>query len=432
MVKGNFMKEKFKYISMMKWAKDIFPYNRSLSGDGVRKTIKYIQENVNKRFKSKKFKSNSKYFDWIAPSEWKVTEAFIKEENGKKICDINENNLHLLGYSSKFNKTVSYNQLKKNLYFLKDKPNAVPYLTSYYKKKWGFCISYNKFKKLNKNIKYRVKVNSKHFKGFLDYAEFFIKGKSKKEILIVSYICHPSMANNELSGPLVVMALSKILKSQKYSVRLILIPETIGAIAYIKKNFNHLKKNLIAGFNLSCVGDKGKFTLINSKESNTYADKVATRVLEKTKKFKKYSFLKRGSNERQFGCQNLSLPFVTICRTRFGDYKEYHTSNDNLDLISEKNLKETLKQTKLIIDDIQKNKIYVKKLFCEPFFSKYKLIRSTRMKANNFERELFDLAAYVDKNYDETELSKLLKKSKDDVVKKLQILSQKKIIGEFY
>ena len=417
---------------MMKWAKDIFPYNRSLSGDGVRKTIKYIQENVNKRFKSKKFKSNSKYFDWIAPSEWKVTEAFIKEENGKKICDINENNLHLLGYSSKFNKTLSYNQLKKNLYFLKDKPNAVPYLTSYYKKKWGFCISYNKFKKLNKNIKYRVKVNSKHFKGFLDYAEFFIKGKSKKEILIVSYICHPSMANNELSGPLVVMALSKILKSQKYSVRLILIPETIGAIAYIKKNFNHLKKNLIAGFNLSCVGDKGKFTLINSKESNTYADKVATRVLEKTKKFKKYSFLKRGSNERQFGCQNLSLPFVTICRTRFGDYKEYHTSNDNLDLISEKNLKETLKQTKLIIDDIQKNKIYVKKLFCEPFFSKYKLIRSTRMKANNFERELFDLAAYVDKNYDETELSKLLKKSKDDVVKKLQILSQKKIIGEFY
>jgi len=426
------MKEKFKYISMMKWAKDIFPYNRSLSGDGVRKTIKYIQENVNKRFKSKKFKSNSKYFDWIAPSEWKVTEAFIKEENGKKICDINENNLHLLGYSSKFNKTVSYNQLKKNLYFLKDKPNAVPYLTSYYKKKWGFCISYNKFKKLNKNIKYRVKVNSKHFKGFLDYAEFFIKGKSKKEILIVSYICHPSMANNELSGPLVVMALSKILKSQKYSVRLILIPETIGAIAYIKKNFNHLKKNLIAGFNLSCVGDKGKFTLINSKESNTYADKVATRVLEKTKKFKKYSFLKRGSNERQFGCQNLSLPFVTICRTRFGDYKEYHTSNDNLDLISEKNLKETLKKTKLIINDIQKNKIYVKKLFCEPFFSKYKLIRSTRMKANNFEKELFDLAAYVDKNYDETELSKLLKKSKDDVVKKLQILSQKKIIGEFY
>ena len=240
------------------------------------------------------------------------------------------------------------------------------------------------------------------------------------------------MANNELSGPLIIMALSKILKSQKYSVRLILIPETIGAIAYIKQNFNHLKKNLIAGFNLSCVGDKGKFTLINSKESNTYADKVATRVLEKTEKFKKYSFLKRGSNERQFGCQNLSLPFVTICRTRFGDFKEYHTSNDNLDLISEKNLKETLKQTKLIIDDIQKNKIYVKKLYCEPFFSKYKLIRSTRMKANNFEKELFDLAAYVDKNYDETELSKLLKKSKEDVVKKLQILNKKNIIKEFY
>ena len=123
---------------------------------------------------------------------------------------------------------------------------------------------------------------------------------------------------------------------------------------------------------------------------------------------------------------------MTICRTRFGDFKEYHTSNDNLDLISEKNLKETLKQTNLIIDDIQKNKIYVKKLYCEPFFSKYKLIRSTRMKANNFEKELFDLAAYVDKNYDETELSKLLRKSKEDVVKKLRILDKKNIIEEFY
>ena len=417
---------------MMKWAKDIFPYNRSLSGDGVRKTIKYIQENVNKKFKSKKFKSNSKYFDWIAPSEWKVTEAFIKEENGDKICDIKDNNLHLLGYSTKINKTFSYNQLKKKLYFLKDQPNAIPYFTSYYKRKWGFCISYNKFKNLKRNIKYKVVINSKHFKGFLDYAELYIKGKSKKEILIVSYICHPSMANNELSGPLVIMALSKFLKPQKYSVRLLLIPETIGAIAYIKKNFNHLKNNLVAGYNLTCVGDKGKFTLISSKEGNTYADKVATRVLKKTKNFKKYSFLKRGSNERQFGCQNLNLPFVTICRTRFGEFKEYHTSNDNLDLISEKNLLETLKLSKSIINDIQKNRIYLKKIFCEPFFSKYNLVRSTRIKANRTEKSLFDLAAYVDKNYDETELSKLLNQSKDDLIKKLKMLKKNKIIEEFY
>ena len=184
----------------------------------------------------------------------------------------------------------------------------------------------------------------------------------------MSYICHPSMANNELSGPLVIMALSKILKPSKYSIRLLLIPETIGAIAYINKNYRKLKKNLIAGFNLTCVGDNGPFTLISSKEGNTYADKIANRVLAKTRKYKKLSFLERGSNERQFGCQNLDFSFVTICRTRFTDFKEYHTSDDNLDKISEINLKKTLRQIFLIIKEIQNNKIFIKKMNCEPFF----------------------------------------------------------------
>ena len=171
--------------------------------------------------------------------------------------------------------------------------------------------------------------------------------------MICSYICHPSLANNELSGPLVLTALSKILKPSKYTIKLLLIPETIGAIAYIKKNLNFLKQNLVAGINISCVGDKGKFSLISSLSESTYADKVSLRILKK-RNFKKYSFLDRGSNERQFGCQNLNLPFVTICRSRFGDYKQYHTSADNLKILSEKNLRESTILIRDIIYEIQK------------------------------------------------------------------------------
>ena len=418
-------------IKMMDWAIELFPINRSITGDGLRSTIKFIQKKINQNFKKKKIKTNTKVYDWRIPKEWSVKKAVIIDTKGQKICDFKDNNLHLLGYSKKINKVMSFERLKKNIFYLKKQPNSIPHLTSYYKNNWGFSLKYNQFKKLKKDRKYKVVIDTKHFNGNLEYTELLIKGKSKKEILIVSYICHPSMANNELSGPLVVMALSKILKPQKYSVRLLLIPETIGAIAYIRKNYSNLKNNLIAGFNLTCVGDKGPFSLISSKEENTYADKIAKRILSKTKKFRIFPFLKRGSNERQFGCQNLNLPFITICRTRFGDYKEYHTSDDNLKFINEKNLRKSLVQILLIINEIQKNKIYVKQLNCEPFFSKYNLVRSTRVGANKLEKNLFDISAYADKNSDENDLASKLGIKIKDIKKNIEILKKKKILKEF-
>ena len=418
-------------IKMMNWAIELFPINRSITGDGLRSTIKFIQKKINQNFKKKKIKTNTKVYDWKIPKEWSVKKAFIIDTKGNKICDFKDNNLHLLGYSTKINKVMTFERLKKNIFYIKKQPNSIPYLTSYYKNNWGFSLKYNQFKKLKKNRKYKVVIDSKHFNGNLEYTELLIKGKSKKEILIVSYICHPSMANNELSGPLVVMALSKILKPQKYSVRLLLIPETIGAIAYIRKNYSNLKNNLIAGFNLTCVGDKGPFSLISSKEENTYADKIAKRILSKTKNFRIFPFLKRGSNERQFGCQNLNLPFVTICRTRFGDYKEYHTSDDNLKFINEKNLRKSLVQILLIINEIQKNKIYVKQLHCEPFFSKHALVKSIRRKANKSEKNLFNISAYADKNSDENDLASKLGIKIKDIKKNIEILKKKKILREF-
>ena len=418
-----------KKFYMMKWAKDLFPFCRSLTGQGNEETFNYIINNINKNFKLHYVRSKTKVFDWKIPQQWEIKDAYIKLPNGKKICQFKENNLHIVNYSTPIKKKLSFNDLKKNLYFIKKKPKAIPYVTSYYKKNWGFCISYNQFKKLPKKGNYEVFIDSKIFNGKMGYMDLLIPGKSKKEILITSYICHPSMANNELSGPLIIMALSKILKQSYYSLRLLLIPETIGAINYIHKNLSHLKNNLIAGFNITCVGDNGPVSYVKSKDEISYADKITERVLKKFD-HKSISFINRGSNERQFGCQNLNLPFVTITRKSFGNFKEYHTSLDNLKFINEKNLQLSLKAIISIINEIQQNRIFTKNIFCEYFLTKYKLIDPVsfvyKKNKKNYFKDISNLLAYADKNNDITELSKICRLSKNKtktLVKRLMYLN---------
>ena len=423
------MNTKFNF-KIMKWANDLFPICRSLTGEGNRKTLRYIK-NINRNFKIKNFKSGEKFYDWKIPLEWKIKNAYIKDKLGLKIIDFKKNNLYVLNYSTPIKKRLNFLKLKKNIFTLKKSPSLIPYATSYYKRRWGFCMEYKKFKNFRNNQKFDVLIDSKHFKGKMDYAELVIKGKSKKTILICSYICHPSLANNELSGPLVLTALSKILKPSKYTIKLLLIPETIGAIAYIKKNLNFLRQNLVAGINISCVGDKGKFSLISSLSENTYADKISLRILKK-RNFKKYSFLDRGSNERQFGCQNLNLPFVTICRSRFGDYKQYHTSADNLKILSEKNLRESTILIRDIIYEIQKNRIFLKSTTCEPFLTKYNLVNLIGgPKKDRYFQEIQNIVAYVGKDFDIKELSIKLKINFKKVLEIVMKLKKIRILKEF-
>ena len=423
------MNRKFNF-RIMKWANDLFPICRSLTGEGNRKTLRYIKK-INKNFKIKNFKSGEKFYDWKIPLEWKIKNAYIKDKLGLKIIDFKKNNLYVLNYSTPIKKRLNFLRLKKNIFTLKKSPSLIPYATSYYKRRWGFCMEYKKFKNFRNNQKFDVLIDSKHFKGKMDYAELVIKGKSKKTILICSYICHPSLANNELSGPLVLTALSKILKPSKYTIKLLLIPETIGAIAYIKKNLNFLRQNLVAGINISCVGDKGKFSLISSLSESTYADKVSLRILKK-RNFKKYSFLDRGSNERQFGCQNLNLPFVTICRSRFGDYKQYHTSADNLKILSEKNLRESTILIRDIIYEIQKNRIFLKNTTCEPFLTKYNLVNLIGgPKKDRYFQEIQNIVAYAGKDFDIKELSIKLKINFKKVLEIIMKLKKIRILKEF-
>ena len=416
-----------------KWAKDLFPLNRSLAGRFNRQTLNYIKKNINKNFYIKKAKSDLKVLGWKIPREYFVKKAILKDEDGKIICDIKNNNLHLVSYSVSVNKWLNYNELKNHIFVSNKISNAIPYVTSYYKKNWGFCLSKKNFLKLNKKKMYKAEIMSSFKKGNMNYADLLIKGKSKKEILICSYICHPSLANNELSGLLAISLLSKILKKSKYTIRLLLIPETIGAIYYINKNLNTLKKNLIAGFNLSCVGLKGPFTMISSVNKNTYADKVTKRIGSKYSNFKTVSFVERGSNERQFGCQNLNFPFVTICRKKFGEYKEYHTSADNLSILNYKAIKETVNFIKKIINEINKNIIYKKNSICEPFLANKNLIKNigTIENMKSIKRKsISDFLAFVDKSNDLTSLKKQYKIK--NIYEVAKVLEKNKLITKYF
>ena len=365
-----------KYYNLAK--KVLFPICRSLTGPGVRKTLKIIKEKIPK-LKIKSIKSGTKVFDWIVPPEWDVTDAYVLDKDGLKIIDFKKNNLHLFGYSIPLKKTLTKKDLFKNLYFLKKRPKAIPYITSYYQKRWGFCISYDEFKKFDKKYslkdKFRIVINSS-FKnnGCLNYGELVLNGKSKQEILISTYICHPSMANNELSGPIVSMGLIDYFSKQKLNktLRFIFIPETIGSISYLSLNLSYLKQNIIGGYNLSCIGDEGQHSCMFSKYNNSPSDEAIIEAYKKNKinNYKIYSFLKRGSDERQYNSPGVDLRISSIFRTKYGEYPEYHTSLDDFNLVTLKGITGGFNVTKTAIKIILKN-IYPKyKVLCEPHMDK--------------------------------------------------------------
>lgn len=355
--------------------KELFPINRSITGDGVRKSLKIIKKIIDLNFVE--IKSGTKCYDWEVPLEWNINDAYILDPKGKKIIDFKKNNLHVVSYSEPINRLISLKELKKNLHTLPKIPTAIPYLTSYYHKNWGFCISYNQFKKLREG-KYKVVIKSNFKKGSLTLADSVLKGKVKKEIIISSYICHPSMANDSLSGVVVAVYLYKYLKSLKsryYTYRFIFAPETIGVISYLKKNEKKIKQNVLCGFVLTCLGDKAAFNYKKTKQNNHEIDKIVKYTFDRNnKKITYHDFWPSGSDERQYSSPSFNIPVGSLIRSVYGKFSQYHTSKDNLSFINKKKLEESLDIYKNIFNIIDSNHTYVRTNgHCEPMLSKYNL-----------------------------------------------------------
>jgi aminopeptidase-like protein len=416
---------------MIKWAKDLYPLCRSLTGSGTLKTLHYFKK-IHKDLIIISFKSGTKVFDWRIPLEWKITDGFFQHiKTKKKFAEFKKNNLHLLGYSYPINKIIPKSKLIKYLHTLKKQPNLIPYVTSYYKKSWGFCISENEKKKLP-NGDYKVFINSRLFKGKLNLGELIIKGKLKKEILISTYICHPSMANNELSGPVLSIALidylKKNFKKTKYTYRFLFLPETIGSIAYLSKNYKTMKKNIIAGFVLSCVGDERNFSLIESRLGNKLSDLAIESSISYKKNYKKYSFLHRGSDERQYCAPGIDLPVSVFCKTKFGEFEEYHTSADNFDLVTKKGLEQSFIIMSNIIYSFEKFLYPKTKYLAEPMLSK-RAMYNTVSKKDLKNDDYLNLIAYCDGKHSIFEISLIINKPLDYVIMKMNNLKINKLIS---
>jgi aminopeptidase-like protein len=397
---------------MLRWAKELFPICRSITGEGTRQTLDYFR-NINPEFKPVSFNTGEKVLDWEIPREWNIKDAYIEHESGQRFAQFEKSNLHVLNYSVPIDRTVDRDELLDHIYSIADQPDFIPYVTSYYEDRWGFCMSHNERARLPTG-KYRAFINSTLEDGTLDLMHAVIKGKSSREIFFSSYVCHPSMANNELSGPALLSALMRYVKQQysdpNFSYRFVLLPESIGAIAYLSHCLPELKANVHSGFNLSCVGDERAYSHVQSRFGDSIADKAIQSALYGMENVKTYTYLQRGADERQYCAPGVDLPLCTFCRTKFDEFPEYHTDADDFDLVTAKGLAGAFEVMKNIIEAFEMGEYPKVRVLGEPQLGKrglYPTLSRQGSMANVQSR--MDFLSYADGRTSLFEISKIVK-----------------------
>jgi len=390
----------------------LWPICRSITGKGLRESFKILQEII--PLQLTEVPTGTRCFDWEIPKEWNINDAYIITPDGRKICDFKEHNLHILNYSIPFEGYVSFDELDKHLYSLPELPDAIPYVTSYYKEKWGFCIPHNLRMQLPHSGRYYVKIDSTLSNGSLTYGDLILKGETDKEVLFSSYLCHPSMANNELSGPLCMAFLYQKLANlpkRKYTYRFVLAPETIGIIAYLAKNGFYMKEKTVAGYVMTCCGDNAPFVYKMSKHQKSLADRVAAHVLKhQAIPYKIISFAVGGSDERQYCSPGFNMPVGSLTRSMYQQYKEYHTSLDNKDFISFTAMEQTINTYFEFVRAIELNDYYKTTIpYCEPQLGKRGLYPDSVL-ANadrQYIHRLMHLLSFSDGDHDLIEIAEL-------------------------
>ena len=419
--------------AMYGFVEHIFPYTRSITGEGVRQTLadlsEYIGADGGPQLTVHEVASGTQVFDWTVPKEWRIRAAYIENEAGQRIIDMADCNLHVMGYSTPVDEWADLEELKTHIFTEPTDETVIPYVTSYYKERYGFCMSKQQLDSLPEG-RYHMVIDSELFDGVLNYAEVVLPGDSYREVFFSTYFCHPSMANNECSGPALSAELVRYVASlehRKYTYRFIYVPETIGAITYLATGdlLQHLKQHMIAGFNLSCVGDDRTYSMVASKYGDTLADKVLSNVLKyhTEGKFDYYSFLKRGSDERQYNSPGVDLPVVCFCRSKFGEYPEYHTSADDLTLVSPEGFEGSYQVMTKVINALEYNEYYMVTVPCEPQLGKRGLFPTVSKRGSYDEvMTLMYFLTYADGRNDLLDISRIIDVPVEEIIKQLQKL----------
>ncbi|HVC96242.1 MAG TPA: DUF4910 domain-containing protein [Pirellulales bacterium] len=333
----------------------LWPLLRSLTGEGVRRTHDILAELV--PLERLEIPTGTACFDWTVPTEWICRQAYIVAPDGRRMLDVAEYNLHLVNYSVPFRGTLRRAKLDEHLHSLPDQPDAIPYVTSYYAPRWGFCLTQRQRDRLPEGD-YQVMIDTEHVAGSMTISHTVLPGDQPDEVLISTYTCHPSLANDNLSGPLAAAFLYRrlaALPQRRMTYRFVWLPETIGSIAYLQRLGEHLRRRLVAGYVVSCIGDPAPFTYKRSRRGDTPADRAALIALRKFsgERLRLLDFDPSGSDERQYCSPGFDLPVGVIARSIYGSYPEYHTSLDNRDFISFEALVESvgaLLATLLVLD----------------------------------------------------------------------------------
>jgi aminopeptidase-like protein len=360
-----------------RFATELYPICRSITGDGIRRTLAKIGDKI--PLQISEVPTGTEVFDWTVPKEWNIRDAYIKDAAGHRVVDFRQNNLHVLSYSVPIHTILPLGELKDHLFTLPEHPEWIPYRTSYYKPDWGFCLTHGQMLAL-KGGEYEVCIDATLEDGQLIYGECYLPGQSTDEVLVSVHVCHPSLANDNLSGVTVATSLAQLLAGLKrrYSYRFLFIPGTIGAISWLAHN-KEVTGRVRHGLVLTCVGDTGGFHYKKSRRGDAEIDRAVAHVLRHCKESSEViEFSPYGYDERQYCSPGFNLPVGCLMRSMWGTFPEYHTSADNLDFIRPASLAGSLDVCIAVVNVLENNRRYItRNPFCEPQLGKRNLYKAT-------------------------------------------------------